>query len=232
MRRFYRAAIAIAVPFLAGVPSVLAQDASNSAVYVVSYVEAAPLAKTKVMGLLKQLSDASRKEAGVLRFEVLQRLAPAQHFALLEVWKDQQALDAHTGAVTTKTLASALEPLLMSPIDERIYNPIAVGPVVAAPPRARTIITHVDMGPPNPANRDWAIPAMTAFAEATRKEAGNLRYDVLQQKGRTNHFEVIEVWKDQKSADAHEAAPRTLSLRAEYAPRLGGLYDQRWFNPM
>src|SRR5438874_1097314 len=82
--------------------------------------------------------------------------------------------------------------------------------------RARYVITHVDMGPPNPANRDWAIPAMTSFGEATRKEAGNLRYDVLQQRGRTNHFEVVEVWNDQKSSDAHEAIARTLELRTNF----------------
>jgi quinol monooxygenase YgiN len=232
MRPILCASIALALSSVAASAPVLAQDAANPAVYVVSYVEAAPAAQGKVAVLMRQLADASRKEPGVLRFEALERVALPYHFALLEVWKDQAALDAHGGAAHTKLFRERSEPLLMSPIDERLYGSISASPLQAVNARARYVITHVDMGPPNPANRDWAIPAMTDFGEATRKEAGNLRYDVLQQRGRTNHFEVIEVWKDQKSSDAHEAIARTMELRVNFAPRLGGLYDQRWFGAL
>ena len=33
-----------------------------------------------------------------MRFEVPQRVSPSNHFVILEVWKDQAALDAHTAA--------------------------------------------------------------------------------------------------------------------------------------
>src|SRR5882672_11509190 len=98
MRLFQQVVIALALAPLAAMSSARAQDAGNPTMYTVNYIEATPAARTAVVAMLKQLADASRKETGALRFEVLQRLVPSHHFAILEVWKDQQALDAHTGA--------------------------------------------------------------------------------------------------------------------------------------
>src|SRR5438067_2276622 len=126
VRQFRHVMIAMSGPLLAAMQPALAQDASNPAMYMISYVEAAPAAKAQVMGLLKQLADASRKETGVLRFEVLQRSAPSHHFAILAAWKDQQGLDAHAGAAHTKQFTDRSEPLLITPVDERYYIAIAV----------------------------------------------------------------------------------------------------------
>jgi quinol monooxygenase YgiN len=40
---------------------------------------------------------------------------------------------------------------------------------------------------------------------------------------------VIEVWKDEKAAEAHATAAHTKAFRTSLAPRSGALYDQRWF---
>ena len=66
--------------------------------------------------------------------------------------------------------------------------------------------THTGGRISNPQNRDAMIPVLRAFGESSRNVAGNLRYDVLQQTSRTNHFQVVEVWKDQKSDDDHESS--------------------------
>ena len=68
--------------------------------------------------------------------------------------------------------------------------------------------------------------------DTARKSAGNARYDVLQQTARTNHFTVVEVWKDQAAADAHELAAHTKAYRGEVGPMLGALYDQRWYKAL
>jgi len=59
-----------------------------------------------------------------------------------------------------------------------------------------------------------------------------VRFDVLQQKARSNHFTVTEAWKDQKSNDTHEIAAHTKDFRAALGPLTGALYDQRWYKPL
>jgi quinol monooxygenase YgiN len=228
--------LAVVVP-LAAAPAARAQDAAtnptsaNPTIYVVSYIDVAPTAKGQVATLLKQLADASRKEPGVMRFEVLQRTAPANQFAILEVWKDQPALDAHTAAAPAKQFNDKLSPLLVAPRDDRINLPFAVGPVPATPASgAIYVVTHVDVNPPG---IDEENAALKTLAAASRKDAGNLRFDVtVQQKGRGNHYAVFEVWKDQKSLDAHEVAPSTKAFRTSHGPLSGALYDQRWYKAL
>ena len=63
--------------------------------YVVTYVEVKPTPRLEAEKLVRQFRDATRKEAGNLRAEALQRIGQMQHFVLLEAWKDQAAVDAH-----------------------------------------------------------------------------------------------------------------------------------------
>jgi quinol monooxygenase YgiN len=224
MRAFAHVLTAMALWALAAMPAVRAQD--DPTVHMVTYIETMPASAKQNAGLLKLLADPSRKEAGVLRFEVLQRTGRAGHFAIVESWKDQAALDAHTGAAHTKAFLEKLQPTLTSPIDERLCNTITAG-AFQAPPSARGVfvMTHVDIAGPNPQNRDAFIPVLKAFGEASRKATGNMRYDVLQQKSRTNHFQVVEVWKDQKSDDAHEISAPNKAYRAKAGAMQGVLYD-------
>ena len=91
------------------------------------------------------------------------------------------------------------------------------------------VATHIDVGPPS---RDKTIATFKPYAEAVRKEPGNQRFDVLQQKARTNHFTTVEVWEDQKAADAHEVVAHTKEYRATLTPLIGALYDQRLYKPL
>jgi quinol monooxygenase YgiN len=233
MRPFAHLLLAMALASLAAMPAARAQDANDPAVYMISYVEVMPSATKQTASLLKALLAASRKEANGLRFEVLQRMAPSSQFGIVEVWKDQAALDAHTAAAHTKQFRDALQPLLLAPVDERLCNAISVSAMPAAGGASSLYaMNHVDIVGPNPANRDAFIPVLKAFSEASRKAAGNLRYDVIQQKTRTNHFQVVEVWKDQKSDDAHEVSTSNRDFRAKLAPAGGALYDQRWYKAL
>jgi quinol monooxygenase YgiN len=227
MRAFLHVMLAIALLPLLATPPARAQD--DPTVFLVSYIEVAPASKGNAATLLRQLRDASRKDEGLIRFEVLQRTTPSNQFAVLEIWKDQQALDAHAAAAHSKQFRDKVQPMLMAPIDDRLCVTTTVDPMQAARARATTgavyLVTHVDVGPPN---RDKTVVGLKALAEASRKDAGNLRFDVVHQKARTNHFTMIEVWKDQKSDDAHEHAAHTKDFRAFLTPLTGALYDQRW----
>jgi quinol monooxygenase YgiN len=195
---------------------------------VVRYIEVMPGAQEKGAGLIKQLADASRKEAGAMRFDVLERAAPANHFATFEVWKDQAALDAHTAAAH-KQFLDAVQPLLIAPVDDRPCIAFDAAPAQAAAGSTLFAITHVDVAPPN---REAGIALIKAVAGPNRKEAGNLAFYALQQTARTNHFEVVEVWKDQQAEDAHEADAVTKDYRAKVQPLLGAHYDRRWYKSL
>jgi quinol monooxygenase YgiN len=117
---------------------------------------------------------------------------------------------------------------LIAPIDDRLCIPTFVA---AQKPGDSSVyvVTHVDV--PG-AVRDKIMPALQALAEHSRKEAGNLRFDVSYQKNRTNHFTVMENWKDQAANDTHELAAHTREFRGVLTPITGALYDQRWYKSM
>jgi quinol monooxygenase YgiN len=200
---------------------------ADQALYVVRYVEAVPASQGQVATMLKQLAEGSRTENPV-RFEVLESTTVANQFLVLEVWKDQAALDAHNGAAPARQFRERVAPLLRAPLDERLCIT-----TIGAPPRAGRggiyVVTHVDVAPPT---RDAAVMVLQAIAEQSRKDPGNVGYDIVHQKDRTNHFTTIGVWTDQKADDSHQLAPHTMAYRTKIAPMLGALYDQRWYRPL
>ena len=211
---------------LAGSP--LALDAQGDPTqYVVSYLEAASASQGQVAMMLKDVAAASRKE-GPLRYEVLQRVPESNQFLILEIWKDQRALDAHNGAAHTKSFREKVSPLLIAPIDDRFCVPTMVAPLRQS--RATVyVVTHIDV--PG-TSRDAALELMDSFIDRTRSEPGNVRFDLVHQSNRTNHFTAIEAWADQKTADAHELAQHTRTFRRGITPLLGALYDQRSYRPL
>ena len=225
MRPFVQLALAVAMTSIAVLPA-SAQD--DPTAYMVTYIEVVPTAKSQGGAIIKALADASRKEAGVTRFEIFERTAPAGQFLILEVWKDKAAMEVHGNGAAAKDYRTKMEPILLAPIDDRTSIATSVAPATLAP-GAVIAATHVDVAPPN---RDKTVVLLKAFADAVRKSPGNQRYDVLQQTARTNHFTVVEVWKDQAAADAHELTVHTKQYRKDVGALLGALYDQRWYKAL
>jgi quinol monooxygenase YgiN len=93
-----------------------------SQVVVIAHVDVAPNPQVAVM--LKDLAETSRKEAGSVRMDVVQHTMRANHFTLVEVWRDQKALDAHVAAPHTRQYRDTLQPMTGSPLDERVYRVI------------------------------------------------------------------------------------------------------------
>jgi quinol monooxygenase YgiN len=211
---------------LAGSPLTLGAQ-GDATLYVVSYLEATAASQRQVAMMLKELAGASRKE-GAVRYEALQRTPESNQFLLLEIWRDQRALDAHTAAAHTERFRDQIAPLLIAPIDERLCVATIVAPLRESRGTVYSV-THIDV--PG-TSRDAALKLMKPFIDQTRSERGNVRFDLTHQKDRTNHFTAIEAWSDQKSADAHELATHTKTFRSGITPLLGALYDQRRYRPL
>jgi quinol monooxygenase YgiN len=227
MRLLSPIVLAMTIMPLALAPQASAQEDTTG--HMVTYVEVAPAAKAQAATLLKELAAASKQDAGLLRFEILERTAPSNQFVIIEAWKDEAALTAHAATAHAKQFRDKMQPHLIAPIDDRLSVVTTVSPIAAATGAGLYVVTHVDVGPPN---RDKIIVALKALSDPTRKDKGNIRFDVLQQKTRTNHFTVVEAWSDQAANDAHEIAAHTKEFRGALGPLTGALYDQRWYKPL
>ncbi|HKA44445.1 MAG TPA: antibiotic biosynthesis monooxygenase [Burkholderiales bacterium] len=205
-----------------------AQAADNA--YVVSYFEATPAAKDQAADLARRLARLSRKDAGSVRFEVLQRIGHPDQFAVVEVWEDLKAQEAHGAAAHTQLFREKLKPLLRAPYDERPHIVLSVGPAAAGGAKgAIYAVTHVDV---IPKGKDEGTEAVRQLSMASRNDAGNLRFDSLTQTSRPNHMTLVEIWKDQKSVTAHSAADHTKQFRDKLGPLSGALFDERFYRAL
>jgi quinol monooxygenase YgiN len=194
---------------------------------IVTYVEVAPAADGQALPLLRAYRDATRKDAGNTKVEVLQRIGLPGHFVITEEWADDASWKAHRSAAHVTQFREKLAALRVSPYDERSHTGLAREPAGAAAENAVTVVTHVDVVP---AGVPKAREMLQAQAMTSRKETGNLRFDVLQGV-RQNHFTVVEGWSDERAYQAHIAAAHTRTLRdvlQQLSPD-AGLYDERLF---
>ena len=197
-------------------------------VYILMFFEVAAAATGKAIGLLRPFAAAARNEDGNQGFLALQEIARPARLATVEIWRDKSAADAHGAAVGA--LRDKLQPLFASPFDIRSNSGLSVsGPPLGAAPAAGKpvyVLTHVDVFP---AGKDQTIDMLKQLAEASRKEPGNLLFDVLQQDGRANHLPLVELWRDAKAQSAHAMAEHTRTFRANLVPLQGALYDERLY---
>ncbi len=192
--------------------------------YTVTYIEVGPSSGPAALSALKQYRDLSRRDEGAVRIELFEQVGRPGHFTLIEAWNDPKAAEAHRAAAHTKELETRLQPRRLSGIDQRPYKALSTEPVQSANDRAIYVITHVDVG-----GQSDAPNLLRRVAEASRKEPGNLRYDVLQHTMRANHFTVIETWQSEKAVEAHAAAGHTKDYREALQPLLGSPLDERLF---
>ena len=220
----------IALPVLGFAQAAHAEEASDAAIYVVSYIEVMPPSTGEAAALLRQYREASRQDAGNLRLEVLQQSGRPDHFVLVARWQDQPALEAHGVAAHTTQVRAKLQPLRVSAYDERVHKGLAIGAMLAAPAAGAVyVVTHAD---PIPPAKDDALALLKQLAEASRKDDGNVRFEVLQQSSRQNHCTIVEIWQDQPALEAHAMAAHTRQFRDKFQPMSGSLYDERLYKAL
>ena len=126
-----------------------------------------------------------------------------------------------------RTTAPGVRLLFMSGYDERPYKTLSTAVSSAKPDGdAVYVIAHVDIAPTSPIK---TAEVLRSQAEASRKEPGNLRFDVVQHTMRGNHFTVVEGWRNQQALDAHVAAAHTRHYRDTLQPGTGSPLDERTF---
>jgi quinol monooxygenase YgiN len=76
------------------------------------------------------------------------------------------------------------------------------------------------------------LPTLKAFSEASRRAAGNLGYDLVEQSSRTNHFEAVEGRVNEKSAIDYEISALNREFRTKLTPVSSSPYDRRLFKAL
>ena len=79
----------------------------------------------------------------------------------------------------------------------------------------------------NPVAKGQAVKLMRALAKASRKDQGNLRFEVLQRVGQSDQFAILAAWKDKDAAAAHASTAHVQEFHANLDPLLRGAYDER-----
>ena len=230
---FHRAALVPALLCLFAVNSIAqtpgaappAVPADVSPLYVVTYVETRPTSRDETAALLKAYRSASRATPGNLRSIVVQRPRRPGQFVVVAAWKDKAAWDAHMASAGTKEFREKLNSLRNAPADDRFHNSLSVGPMEDAS-GAVYGVTHVDVIPPQ---KDNAIVALKVLGEANRAAGGNVRYDVVQQTNRPNHFTVVEIWRSRADYEANSMSAHQRDFRDKLAQMTGALYDERLY---
>ena len=120
-------------------------------------------------------------------------------------------------------MLDALDLIRVNNYDQRPYRALAVESATEVPDAETVhVIAHVDVSPTP------EVPALLQrMAEESRRDGGNLRFDVLVHTMRANHFTVIEAWRNQAAHQAHVEAGHTRQYRDELGPFLGSPLDQR-----
>ena len=106
----------------------------------------------------------------------------------------------------------------------RVVGLAAIAVALLAQQKNVYVVTHVDV---TPNYTDDATKALKEFAADSKKDSGVVRFEVLQQDSRLNHYTIVEVWQSRDAFEKHSAAEHTKRFREKLAPMLGSPFDER-----
>ena len=205
-------------------PQARTEEPAAAAFQAVSYFEVGPSNTTReaAIAAMKAYNSGVRTLPGFVSLESFEQLGRPGHFVIVEIWKDMDSFEKRGGVA--QRFLDALEPIRLSDIDRRPYKTLAVGARGQTNRQTVYVITHVDASPTP------QLPMMLErLAADSRRDEGNLRFDIYQHTMRANHFTIVEAWRDRQAHDAHAAAAHTRQYRQEFAPMAGSPVDERLF---
>ncbi|HEX5211144.1 MAG TPA: antibiotic biosynthesis monooxygenase [Pseudolabrys sp.] len=99
----------------------------------------------------------------------------------------------------------------------------------AAPVRAQSasaiyVVGYIEVAP---SAQSEAVPMLRALRDASRTEAGNNGFEVLQRIGQPQQFAILETWSDAKAQASHAAATSTAQFHTKLTPYLAAPIDGR-----
>lgn len=94
------------------------------------------------------------------------------------------------------------------------------------PAKQLYVVSYIDVFPNFAADTDKLL---AQFASDSRKDTGSVRFEVLKDTVRSNHFTTVEVWRDQADYEAHLMLEHSKTFRQKIQPYLGSPFDERLY---
>jgi quinol monooxygenase YgiN len=89
------------------------------------------------------------------------------------------------------------------------------------------VVTHVDVDPQFVDQN--LMNLLVTFVTDSRNDPGVRSFTLITQDPTTNHFQLIEVFRNMRAFDAHVSAQHTITFRTNLQPLLGAPYDERLY---
>lgn len=102
--------------------SAIAQTAGP--VTVVAHIDFIPTNLAQGLPTLQQFAQQSKGDPGVRSFTLITWAPTTNHFQLIEVFDSLKDYNNHVQSPHTVAFRTALQPLIGSPYDERLYQPL------------------------------------------------------------------------------------------------------------
>ena len=105
-----------------GPPS--ATTSGSGSIYVLTHADSVPPQRDAAEAALAELTIRSRQEAGNALFLATVQPNRNNHFTIVELWRDEKALDTHAAAEHTKKFRETFGPFSGALFDERVYKSV------------------------------------------------------------------------------------------------------------
>lgn len=89
------------------------------------------------------------------------------------------------------------------------------------------VVTHFEVAPPSAAQ---GADIARQYAEASRKEDGNLGFEIFEEAARPSRFVMLESWRDKKASEVHSASASAAAFRDKLKPLLIGSFGVRLYS--
>jgi quinol monooxygenase YgiN len=99
-------------------------SASKDEIFAITHVDIVPTFKDQGITIVKDISAASEKDSGNIRFEALSQISRPNHMTIVEVWTNQDAINHHASQKHKINFRVDLCPISGSLYDERFYKQI------------------------------------------------------------------------------------------------------------
>jgi quinol monooxygenase YgiN len=227
MTKTQRSLVYLLVAAILAILAAPAWGQTDTRQYAVTYVDFKPADAKAGARVLDDLAAHALSRGGAVRFQVMQQVGRPNLFVLFGIWNHALAYEAYKSSLATQSILARLTPRLGAPLDERPGNLLGgsvPSPTRHAAARQIAVITHLDI---IPTFVDQARPVLDKYMADSPGDPGVLTSAMLSWTPTTNHFQLVEVFADQRAYDSHLSAQHTVDFRTNLQPTIGAPYDAR-----
>jgi quinol monooxygenase YgiN len=97
---------------------------------------------------------------------------------------------------------------------------------------ALLVVTHVDLLPDTviPSSVEQGVQLLKKYVDESRSSIGSEYVTLITWAPTTNHFQVIEIWQNERTYDEHLASQSTIDFRTNIQALIGSPYDARVYS--